>query len=161
MSKSFDIEFSGSLQDVLLFDEGRFYAKVEEKMSMIMDRLHEKITGEKLSGQVLNRRTGRLAASVSEPGVSRDGSIITGEITAGEGVPYALPHEYGGRASYTIRTVDKRALRMLIGGKELFRRMVEHKPAIKRSYFYSAVDEMRDEFKEALREACVEGISGE
>jgi phage gpG-like protein len=161
MSKSFNIEFSGSLEEALRFDPGRFYGAVENKMAALMDRLREKITGEKLSGQVLARRTGRLAGSVTEPTITRDDAIITGEITAGEGVLYALPHEFGGAGSYPIKAVNKQALRMMLDGKETFRKMVLHKAALKRSYFYSAVEEMREEFIAGLKQACIEGISGE
>ena len=51
------------------------------------------VKSDKLSGQVLNRRTGRLSNSVNSAVVDID-RIVTG--TVGTNVEYARIHEYGG-----------------------------------------------------------------
>jgi hypothetical protein len=155
------IEFTGDLSQVLAFREDAFMQKVSDKMLALFDKLQEKITGEKLSGQVLARRTGRLAQSVSDPEISREGELIVGELTAGERVPYAWVHKAGGTRGYTIRPVTKDFLRAMIGGKAVFRKMFEHPPLPQRAWFDPSVEEMKGEFLQGLREAVIEGFNGE
>ena len=162
MSQTFRIEFSGNLEQVLAFDEGRFMHAVERKMGALFDRLQEKIVAGKLSGEVLNRRSGLLAGSVTDPEITIEGTNVTGSITAAAApAKYGIVHELGGSRAYTIQPVDKRALRMMLGGKEGFRKMIQHPPLPQRSFFDSSVEEMKSEFLEGLREAVIEGISGE
>jgi hypothetical protein len=157
MSKIFDIVFTATPEQLLKFDEGRFFQVCQSRLGSLMARLREKISAN-VRGDVLQSRTGRLAASLSEPTITREGDTIIGEVEIGADVPYALTHEHGGAGPYEIITTNKRALRMMLNGKETFRKMVTHKPALRRSYFLSAIDSMEQEFLEGLREACIEGI---
>lgn len=159
--KIFELVFTATPEEVLRWNEGRFFAAVTSRMGMLMDRLRAKINAN-LHGDVLQARSGRLAGSLSAVTVSREGDTIIGELSAGEGVPYAAVHEFGGQGVYQIVAVNKQALKMMLGSKEeIFRKAVTHKAALKRSYFLSAIDSMEEEFLEGLREACIEGISGE
>jgi hypothetical protein len=156
------IEFTGDLSQVLAFREDAFFGAVARKMTALFDRLQNKIVAGKLSGEVLHRRSGLLAASVSEPEITTHGTTVEGFISAaGAPAQYGIYHERGTTQSYTIRAVDKKALRMLLGGKEEFRAKVIHPPLPQRAWFDPAVEEMREEFVAALKQACIEGISGE
>ncbi len=53
------------------------------------------IKAEKLSGQVLNRRSGKLSRSVYPYKPADTGTAISGGARAGLDVPYAKLHEYG------------------------------------------------------------------
>ena len=55
---------------------------------------------EKLSGEVLNVRTGRLRRSIVER-VESSGSVVTGIV--GTNVEYAAPHEYGFIGVVTVK----------------------------------------------------------
>ena len=160
MSKKFEIEFTGDLSQALAFDENKFMHAVETKMAWLFDKLQTKIVNQKLGGEVLNRRSGLLAESVSDPEVVTEGTTVTGSLTAAGGNAfYGQIHEKGGSRIYGIRVVDKKALRMMIEGKEVFRKMVTHAPLPQRAWFDPAVEEMKNEFVEGLREAVIGGIS--
>lgn len=158
--KIFEIVFTATPEEVLRWNEGRFFAAVTSRMGMLMDRLREKIS-RNLRGDVLQSRSGRLAASLSAVTVSREGDTITGELEVGANLPYSKVHERGGAGPYEILATNKRALRMMLDGKESFRKLVHRKPALKRSYFLNAIDSMEEEFVQGIRESCIEGLSGE
>lgn len=156
MSKSFDIIITPSPEQVLLWNEGRFFAAVTSRMGALMDRLRAKINSN-LRGGVLQSRTGKLASTLSGVNVYREGDFIIGDLSVGDSV-----HEHGGAGPYEILATNKQVLKMMLSSKEeIFRKAVTHKAALKRSYFCSAIDSMEQEFVEGLREACIEGISGE
>lgn len=158
MSKVFDIVFTATPEQLLRFDDGRFFATVANRLGTLMARLRAKIAAN-VHGEVLQSRSGRLAESLSAVTVTRTGDTIIGEMEIGANVPYALAHEYGGKGSYRIVPVDKRALRLMLDGKETFRAFVgAHKPALKRSFFLAAIDGMEQEFLEELEQAVIEGI---
>jgi hypothetical protein len=46
------------------------------------------------------------------------------------------------------------------GEKEVFRKMISHPPLPQRAWFDPAVEEIREEFIEGIREAVTGGISG-
>lgn len=60
------------------------------------------IKAEKLSGQVLNVRTGNLRRNINHR-ITETGSTITG--TVGTNVEYARLHEYGGTVKEHLRTM--------------------------------------------------------
>jgi hypothetical protein len=159
MGNSFELKFDVNLEQALAFDEGRFFAAVERKFSELFAKLDDKIAG-KLDGEVLQRRSGLLAASVSDPTITTEGATVTGEISAASGAAfYGVIHERGGSHAYTIQPVNKDYLRALLGdGKAVFRKMFEHPPLPKRPWFDPAVEEMREEFIAGLRQAVIEGI---
>jgi hypothetical protein len=86
-------------------------------MNMAMLRLQQVIQRDKLSGQVLNARSGKLRASINVPPVEVSGSTITGTVE-GAGGPawYGQVHEAGGRGPYQILPVNKKALAWLPQG---------------------------------------------
>jgi len=158
MSKSFDVVFKPSPEQALLWNEGRFFAAVERRLGSLMTRLREKISSN-LHGGVLESRTGRLAGSLSEPTLEREGDALIGDLEVGGNVPYAVALERG-TGPYEI-IAAKKALRFVVADKAYFRKLIERKATLERSYFLSAIDGMEREFLEELTSAVGEGLSGE
>jgi len=145
-----------------------------DKMTYLMQRLQQKIVGEKLSGQVLSRRSGRLADSIiAEPAIL-EGTDIVGRVAwAGGEAWYGKVHEFGGTRDFVINVqasrrewrragvLGKRALRFMLGGKEVFTPYVFHPPLPKRPFMAPSLEEMREEIKEGLRERILEVMRGE
>ena len=157
MSK-FEIVFTATPEQILRFDPAHFYAVVENRMGALMNRLRSKMSAN-LHGEVLASRSGRLAQSLSEVNVYREGGdTIVGEISAGAGVPYALAHEMGGAGPYEIIATNKKALRFMVNDKTYFRKMITHGAALKRSYFMSAIDDLERTFVAELTDAAHEAI---
>lgn len=63
-------------------------------------KLQNKVKTDKLSGQVLNVRTGRLRRSINQA-VIDEGEKVTGVVSTA--VKYAPPHEYGFSGVVTVR----------------------------------------------------------
>jgi phage gpG-like protein len=94
------LSFNGSDERVAasLREKGpRIVQAVMRKMDGLMIELQGKIVGEKLQGQVLQHRTGKLAGSIRAIPAVQEGSSIVGTVE-GAGGPafYGRIHEYGG-----------------------------------------------------------------
>jgi phage gpG-like protein len=79
---------------------GAILSKLVIVMNAAMIDLQAKVKNDKLSGQVLSRRTGRLSRSINEK-VTQDGTLIKGSV--GTNVVYAAAHEYGFQGAVTVR----------------------------------------------------------
>ncbi len=66
---------------------------LQNGMQLAMAALVQDVQANKLSGQVLNARSGRLRDSITAS-ISQNGAVTKG--TVGSDVPYAAIHEYGG-----------------------------------------------------------------
>ena len=116
-------------------------------------KLLRHVKEDKLNGQVLHVKTGRLRRSITMR-VEQDGTITSGWV--GTNVAYAHRLEYGFQGSETVRSFMRRAP----GGKKKDARTVTvrsftrnaNQPA--RSFLRSSYDEMRDEINAQLREAA-------
>lgn len=112
----------------------------------------------KLSGQVLNKRSGRLYNSVQTE-LIEDAQQVYGQVSAGKGVPYAKIHEYGGRTKpHVILPKNGKVLRFVSkSGDVVFATRVNHPGSLipERSYMRSSLTEMRDEIVERLTKATV------
>jgi phage gpG-like protein len=122
-------------------------ARLEEKARQLAAALTDKVRDDKLSGGVLQIRTGALKASISSD-VSIDGNEVKATVGSFGDVKYAAIQEYGGRTSAHEILPDKaQALAFVIGGVQRFARRVEHPgstiPAS--AYLQSSLDEARDE----------------
>jgi phage gpG-like protein len=112
---------------------------------------------QKLSGAVLNQKSGALARSVvtmiDDSSENISVSIATGDIK------YAAIHEFGGVIPPHQIVPDKaKALAFILGGKQVFAARV-NLPAIaipECSYMRSSLAEMADEISDGLTEAVVE-----
>ncbi len=117
---------------------------------------------QKLSGEVLQTRSGALAASIISA-IENDGSATSVSISS-TGVPYAAIQEFGGKTvAHDIVAVKAKALAFSMGGDHFFAKSVHHPgstiPA--RSYLGSSLADMRDDieldFKQAILEALAPG----
>lgn len=126
------------------------------KFAALARKLDDKIKNEKLDGQVLFSRSGGLRDSIS---VSLDES---GASFSTSGVKYAAAQEYGFSGGESVaahsRTV-KQAFGRAIAPKTIFVEAFSRQMRLpQRSYMRSALDDMRDEIAQALREAVEEGL---
>ncbi len=101
-------------------------ARLEAKAQDLAARLVAKVQDEKLSGAVLQTRSGALKASIAA-----DVSLAGGDVNATVGsfgdVKYAALQEYGGRtAAHEILPDKAQALAFVIGGQQMFARRVQH-----------------------------------
>jgi phage gpG-like protein len=106
-------------------------------------RLQAVIVDEKLTGGVLNSRTGHLREDVHTEIQDGSSGIMA---VIGNRVVYARIHEYGG----TIVPVTANALRFMIGGKMIFAKSVTMP---ERSYLRSTLAENQDEIRRVLTAA--------
>ena len=138
---------------------------VGRSMARLVIALSNKIKFEKLTGQVLRNRSGRLRDSIS-PRVTESGNTVVGEV--GTNVAYASIHEYGGRTpAHDIFPRKGRALAFMMGGKQVIVKSVHHPGSVfpERSFMRTALNEMepqiRAEFENAISEviSCMRGAA--
>ena len=113
---------------------------------------------QKLSGEVLKNRTNHLRGSIHGE-VKDSGNLIEG--VTGTNVVYARIHEEGGKtAPHEIRPKNTLALHFMLGGREVFAKVVHH-PGSKipqRSFLASSLREMRPTIIEEYEKATAEVI---
>ena len=118
------------------------------------------VQNDKLSGAVLNSRSGALRDSIVAS-VSADADGVVASVGSVGDVKYAAIQEYGGKTSaHEILPVKAQALAFVAGGAQRFARRVEHPGSLipERSYLRSSLDEMRDEILAALAEAAARSM---
>ena len=106
----------------------------------------EALAKKKLSGEVLNVRTGALRSSVSHE-VAEDGDSVTVKVFS-SGVSDAAIHEYGGVTKpHDIVPTKAKALHFIMGGKDVFAKIVHHPGSRmpERSYIRSSLADLLDE----------------
>ena len=112
----------------------------------------------KLSGEVLNMKSGALAGSITSE-IDESSASISVRIATSADVKYAVIHEFGGAIPPHEIVPDKaKALAFVIGGKQTFAARVQM-PTVtmpERSYMRSSLVEMVDEIKDALARVVVE-----
>ena len=69
---------------------------------------------QKLSGQVLNKQTGRLMSSIHND-ITDQGTSIIGRVFSAQPMPYAAIHEFGFSGSETVRA----HIRTMVFGREV------------------------------------------
>jgi hypothetical protein len=120
-----------------------------------MLNLQRHIVGDKLSGQVLHHRTGKLIDSIRldppQPVVEPD-QITAGVVGGGSLAPYGIIHEYGTDSSYEIVPTVKKALAFMVDGQQVIVRRVTHPPFPERSFMRSSFDD--------LRQTIIDGVQG-
>ncbi len=131
------------------------------KVTVLAFALLTKVKG-KLSGEVLNVRTGLLRDSAFQE-VQDSGSSVYGRVAEPGTVPYAAIHEFGGTTPpHTIEARNAEALHWVSGGKDFYARRVNHPGSVmpERSYLRSALAEMEDDIVAGLKEAVAQGTAG-
>jgi hypothetical protein len=164
MMIKFVIRNTDRLNKALEQKRAKIQGNLIDKINELVDLLYLKVLG-KISGDVLHRRTGKLASSIQKaPASGFRGNIVGGYVTQDQRIaPYGPVHERGGRHPYTIEPVNKQILFFMTGGtkvsfmakgqlkefikdrKMVFTRMVHREPAEKRSYMLASLQEMGPE----------------
>ena len=127
------------LQELGTGARSRLAAAVAEQ-ALLFERA---VIEDKLSGQVLNQRTGALVSSIASL-VTDDGAGVMAKVVAD--TPYSRIHEYGG----VIEPVNALALRFQINGHWI---MVKRVVMPERSYLRSTLAERAGIIREALTQA--------
>lgn len=127
------------------------------KLQKLMLMLSSKIVAEKLSGQVLHRRSGILAGSVHTLPVTTTGTTISSGVVSSQGPAfYGRFHEVGGTHAYKILSVKSRALAFMMNGKQVFAKSVIRPPLRQRAFMRPSLIEsaqsIRDELQAAIDE---------
>jgi len=184
--------FNGSDKRVALALRERgqkLVAALREALDLSMLELVRRIQ-EKLSGEVLHQRSGKLIGSVHKETTAVAGTQIIGRVTAAGGPAwYGRVHEFGGTRAYDIYPVKKRALAFMAGGgvnsrsfyfKQGSRRgslrpkmygkfaeaggvvvkSVHHPPLPRRSFMATSQEELRGKIKSNLLEAAAKALRG-
>jgi len=137
----------------------RIRLALSNKANVLAAALRDKVQ-QKLSGGMLNAKSGALARSVIAS-VDDASTNVTARV-ATSGVKYAAIHEFGGTIPPHELMPDKaRALAFLAGGKQAFAARV-NLPAVtmpERSYLRSSLAEMAAEIREELSDAVIESMT--
>ena len=137
----------------------RVRAALAAKADVLTVALQAKIQ-QKLTGGVLNAKTGALARSILATLEEADAGVAVSIASAGD-VKYAAIHEFGGVIPPHEIVPDKaKALAFLLGGKQVFAARVSL-PAIvmpERSYMRSSLAEMAGAIRDELDAAVLEAI---
>lgn len=163
------LEITGAERVIRLLGDAP--VKIEAAAKSSLDAWAAELAGyikaEKLSGDPLHRRSGRLSASV-HPVTSQSADLVSGGAGGGAGVPYAKIHEFGGTinhpggTAYFVSSELGRAV-FVSNASALADRLPRTRPhAIpipERSYMRSAFEERAPSGIEQLRAAVKAAIA--
>jgi len=147
----FDLDVNDQASAALAALPDRLRQALAAKAAVLADALQAKIQ-HKLSGGVLNQKSGALARSMVAS--VDDGSCgVTATVATSGDIKYAAIHEFGGTIPPHQIVPDKaKALAFLIGGKQAFATRV-NLPAIvmpEHSYMRASLAEMADEIRDGF-----------
>jgi phage gpG-like protein len=157
------VEVQDDVSAALAAMPDRVRQALSSKANMLAVALQAKIQ-QKLSGTVLNARSGALARSIVAI-VDDTGADIAVRIGSTGDIKYAAIHEFGGTIPpHEIVPNKAKALAFAIGGKQVFAKRV-NLPAVTlpgRSYLRSSLAEMTGEiigeFSQAVGEAALQAM---
>ncbi len=141
-----------------IFDAGAAQEALLGQADTLRAALEARIR-QKLSGDVLQTRSGALAASIQSS--VEDGGSAVSIVASSSGAPYAAIQEFGGKtAAHDIVAVKGKALAFDAGGGQFFAKSVHHPgstiPA--RSFIGSSLAEMSGEFVAGLKAAVLDAL---
>lgn len=139
---------------------GRLKDALFRKMHLITSDLRNYIIQDKLSGQVLNKRTGKLQQSIAEAVTSANSDVIGRVFSSGD-VKYAAIHEYGGHTkAHIIEATNGKALAFMMGGKQVFFKRVNHPGSNmpERSFMRSSLKDKKPYIETQIQAAANEAI---
>ena len=137
---------------------GAIRAALAEKMGLTSRNLAVAVSA-KVTGQVLQVRTGRLSGSIRTLPTETSPNEITGGAAAGGGpVVYARSLEYGSRA-HIIQAINAKVLHFQIGGKEIFARSVMHPGTRAYAFMRGTLDEQAAGIIEGFQETAAEAAA--
>jgi phage gpG-like protein len=129
------------------------------KATLLAAELEAKVQ-QKLSGEVLQARSGALARSIVTS-IEQEDAEVSVSIASNGDVKYAAIHEFGGTIpAHEILPDKARALAFVLGGKNVFAARV-NLPAVtmpERSYLRASLGEMTDQIREELGAAVGQAI---
>jgi hypothetical protein len=128
-------------------------------LNEVLQQLAVKVRA-KLSGEVLQTRSGKLLASVRVEGAATDGKKIAGFVESASGDAfYGRFHEFGVPAPWSITATKANVLRWLReDGGYSYAKSVTHPPLPVRSFSLSTELESRDWAVEELQAALNEAL---
>lgn len=137
------------------------------KVNSLMIQLQSYIVAEKLSGQYLKRRTGKLAGSIRFIPATLEGTKIIGAVEgAGSASWYGKLYEYetaGGTGgvphSWEIVATNARALNFVMSGRDVFVKSVTHPGLALRPFMTDSLNENADRIAGELQAAIDEEIN--
>lgn len=146
---------------------GNIKSALEKAITRSAIKLQGAIVREKLSGQVLKRKTGTLAASIQWDVKATEGSVVAtvgSRIKEKKPLKYAAIHEYGFKGQVNVRE----HLRMMTQawGRPVAPQQITVGPHTmnmnmpERSYVRSKFSEMKEEINKAIVAAVAEGTKG-
>jgi len=139
------LEGGDQLQAGLENASDRVTLRLREKVELLQHLLADKIRAN-LSGQILQVRSGKLLASVKELPLEVNGLVVEGPVqVGGPDIPYGAVLEKGGTHNYDIVPVNKQYLAFVVGGKQIFTKLVHRTPLLARQYVGLAVEETSPE----------------
>jgi phage gpG-like protein len=133
------------------------------KIDALQLQLTDYVKDNKLSGQVLQMRTGALRDSIVSQIVD-DGDVISVQVSSSGDVKYAAIQEFGGKTGAHDILPDKaKALAFLVGGVQVFAKVVHHPGSTipERSYLRSTLADMKDEILDGLTDAVQQGLNAQ
>lgn len=155
----FDVSLNDTATAALGAMPERIRAALVAKAGVLAAKLQAKI-GQKLSGEVLQMKSGALAGSLGVTIEETSGGVAVRLATSAD-VKYAAIHEFGGVIPPHEIVPDKaKALAFLVGGKQAFAARV-NLPAIampERSYMRTSLAEMADDIRDELAATAIEAI---
>ena len=148
-----DTELIAAFDDLPIAAQAALSAKVAEQTM----NLATYIISQKLSGQVLQRRSGALSNSIFVEG-SAEGAKVTGYVKQSGDVKYGRIHEYGFSGSETV----KAHMRTVLFGREVAPYLVpsftRQMNMPERSFMRSSLRENAAEIEAGLKKAAADGI---
>lgn len=135
-------------------------AMLYQKSLTLAIYLQNYIRSQKLSGQVLNVRTGDLRRSIQQVVTQSAKRVLARVFSAGD-VKYAGIHEFGGRTGpHMIYPRKGDVLAFMAGGKMRFARYVNHPGSRmpERSFMRSSFSENQQKIISELKLAVLQGI---
>ena len=133
-------------------------AALGAKATELAAALADLVKNDKLSGAVLNTRSGALSDSIAAS-VTADADGFLASVGSEGDVKYAAIQEYGGKTSaHEILPAKGDVLAFVTSNGQHFARRVEHPGSLipERSYLRSALADMNDEIVTALADAAAE-----
>jgi hypothetical protein len=133
---------------------GRVMEVLRVKLDALTSQTASDIVTDKLSGQILHKRTGILQASMHATPTVIEGTTIRGGIEAAGGpAAYGKAHEFGtGGMGWEIRSVKAKALAFQMSGKKVFAKSVFHPPLPLRAFMKPTATELQEILNARLAE---------
>lgn len=153
----FDV--TSNLGETLPRKEHAVFAAVEAALNAQLTAEQDVIVDDALAGGVLQRRSGKLAASVRLLEAAITGDTFSGSIEAGGAdAPYAAFQEFGTDRWYDIVPARRKALAWEGEDGTIFAKHVHHPPIRERSFLRSTHTQQRTQFANRLAQAVAEAL---